>query len=483
MRDLTHILIVDDDEEVCKLLSDALSDAGFEVMANCCPPEAIELARRQPFDLVILDINMPDMDGFALAKELRGIRSSLGIIFVTGYASFENALEAIKLGVSDFIEKPFKIADFLISVNRVAESLRLERKVQEKTEQLRHSEELYRSLVENIADGVALFSEGKLVFQNKAFGRLLGLESMTLRRKTLADLLHPEDRLRAIQDVSKLLKGTLEAPVRYRFRKSDGTYCWISVNSSVVYLNGNTSVISSFRDITSAVEMETVRKDMDNMLRHDMRSHLVAIVGLSNRLLDKTSLTEVQQEYCRQIENSGRQLEDMVETYLDVARLERGVYKPKKELFNFLDVVAQTRRTLRDMADRKNVDIVIIFNKALYALEHRLDFVGDRIYIQNAMDNLVKNAIEASPENMSIKIKMKHDDEHLLVQVHNWGAVPEQIQSCFFEKYVTSGKKNGMGLGTYMAHLVVTKHGGSISCNSAKDEGTTVSINLPRECA
>ena len=169
----------------------------------------------------------------------------------------------------------------------------------------------------------------------------------------------------------------------------------------------------------------------------------------------------------------------MVNTYIDVVRLETGSYNPLQERFNFMEIVAQVRRTLRNIADKKNVDIVIIFNKKFYALGQELPFTGDKIYLQSALDNLVKNAIEASPENRSVKINVKHDNERVRVYIHNWGMVPEQMRSCFFEKYATAGKRNGTGLGTYMARLVVTGHEGSISFKSSQDEGTTVRIELP----
>jgi len=292
MQDAANILIVDDEEVVCEFLSQALSRAGFSITAVCRSVEALEIATRQHYDLAILDIKMSQMDGISLARKLRSVSPSSDIILITGYGSFENALEAIKLGVSDFIEKPFNVGELLVSVKRLIERKRLEREVREKTEMLRQSEEQYRILVDNIADGVALFSDGKIVFHNKIFSRLLGLESMTLHRRALADLLHPEDRTRAIQDFAKLIKNMDSGPVKYRFRKNDGTYCWVSVNSSVIRFRGKQSIISTFRDITPFVEMETARKDMEKMLRHDMRSRLVSIVGLADRLLDKTELSE-----------------------------------------------------------------------------------------------------------------------------------------------------------------------------------------------
>ncbi|HDH97589.1 MAG TPA: response regulator [Deltaproteobacteria bacterium] len=484
MQNSTNILIVDDEKSVCELLTEVLSEMGFSIKATCSPVEALEMVTRQCYDLAILDIKMPQMDGISLSRKLRAIRPSMAIILITGYGDFENALEAIKLGVSDFIEKPFNIRELLVSVNRLIERQRLECEVREKTELLRQSEEQYRILVDNVADGVAVFSEGKIIFHNKFFSRLLGLESMTFYRRTMADLLHPEDRTRAIHDFTKLMKNQrTSSPVKYRFRKNDGTYCWVSVNSSVINYKDKPSIISTFRDITPFVEMETSRRDMEKMLRHDMHSRLVAIVGLANRLLDKTELSKAQQKCCRHIQQCGKQLEKMVNTYLNVVRLEPGSYKPLQEQFNFMEMVAQVRRVLRNIADKKNVDIVIIFSKKFYTLEHSLPFIGDKIYLQSALDNLVKNAIEASPQNQSVKIKVKHDNARVWVSVHNWGMVPEQIRSCFFEKYATAGKKNGTGLGTYMAHLVVTSHGGSISFKSSQDEGTTVKIELPIKSA
>ncbi|MCK4605517.1 MAG: response regulator, partial [Deltaproteobacteria bacterium] len=387
MQNSTNVLIVDDEKTICELLTEVLSGKGFSITATCSPVEALEMATRQCYDLALLDIKMPQMDGISLSQKLRAISPSMGIILITGHGSFENALEAIKLGVSDFIEKPFNVGELLVSVNRLIERQRLECEVHEKTELLRQSEEQYRILVDNVADGVAVFSEGKIIFHNKFFSRLLGLESMTLYRRTMADLLHPEDRTRAIQDFAQLMKNKLTSPVEYRFRKNDGTYCWVSVNSSVIRFKDKPSIISTFRDITPFVEMETSRKDMEKMLRHDMHSRLVAIVGLANRLLDKTELSEAQQKCCRHIQQCGKQLEKMVNTYLNVVRLEPGSYKPSQEQFNFMEMVAHVRRTLRNIADKKNVDIVIIFNKKFYTLEHRLPFIGDKIYLQSALDN------------------------------------------------------------------------------------------------
>lgn len=220
-------------------------------------------------------------------------------------------------------------------------------------------------------------------------------------------------------------------------------------------------------------------KTKQEMLQHDMRSLVIGIVGFSNLLIDKTTLDSVQLGYCKQIRQCGMQLGNMVNTYLDISNLENESFKLKKSTFNILDIVKQSRRTLHFLADEKNLSISIINNKKMLSIDDVISFQGDRMYLQNAVDNLLKNAIEASPPDKRVKIKVKNNKKGLLMSIHNWGAVPEAVLPSFFDKYVTAGKKDGLGLGSYMAKLVVDAHAGQIGVKSSQSEGTEVLIELP----
>ncbi len=220
-------------------------------------------------------------------------------------------------------------------------------------------------------------------------------------------------------------------------------------------------------------------KSKQEMLQHDMRSLLIGIIGFANLLINRTSLDEAQLEYCKQIQQCSGQLENMVNAYLDISHLEQTHFQLNKTTFNFLDIARQSRKTLHFLADEKNVDISIIYNKKLLSIGDVLFFEGDRMYLQNAIDNLLKNAIEASPPDRRVKLKIKNTNSHLWVTVQNWGAIPASLRPTFFEKYTTSGKGKGMGIGTYMANLVVKAHGGEIIFESSEGKGTEILIKLP----
>lgn len=468
------ILIVDDEESLCNSLEAIFSSAGFPCRSAQTPSAALDIIARDCFDIGLLDINLPEMDGISLAKAIKKRAPSMGIILVSGYGTFDNAVKAIKIGVYDFIKKPFKTEEILLSVKRLAKLLNLERDLAVKTEELRKSEERYRTLVENIADGIALIYKGRIIFHTKAFSDMLGYDFPAITRFKLTDLGWEENAL-----AEAFKAKTFKSSGQYRLRKKDGSSLWASVNASRITYKGKNTVIASFRDITAIVEAENMRRDMERMLRHDMRSQLVGIVGLVNRLLERTSLNPTQNEYCRLIRKCGMDLEEMIQNYLDAAKLEQASFTLRREHFNLLETVKHARDTLRELADKKNINIVIIFSHKVYSIDDHLVYFGDRLYLQNALNNLLKNAVEASPKDTTIKIKTKKKEESIEVSIHNWSAVPEEIHSTFFDKYVSAGKREGTGLGTYMARLVAEQHGGTISFNSSKNEGTTVVMELP----
>ncbi len=121
------ILVVDDEPDVARLISLALKDEGFEVRNACGGQEALDLFRTQHVDLLLTDIKMPGMDGLELARTVLTLGGDTEIIFLTGHATVEYAVEALKtLGASDFLTKPLDEMDHLIhAVSKALERRRL----------------------------------------------------------------------------------------------------------------------------------------------------------------------------------------------------------------------------------------------------------------------------------------------------------------------------------------------------------------------
>ncbi|HUU46636.1 MAG TPA: response regulator [Acidobacteriota bacterium] len=114
------VLVVDDEELILTLLDQVLADDGYRVRTAESALRALELMREEPADLVVTDIRMPGMDGLALSLQLRQDYPDTRIILITGYLSDHSRGSANEIGVEEILKKPFKSADFLRAVGRVA---------------------------------------------------------------------------------------------------------------------------------------------------------------------------------------------------------------------------------------------------------------------------------------------------------------------------------------------------------------------------
>ena len=114
-----RILVVDDEADIRELIREILSEEGYEVDVAANAADAREAVRRQPPDLVLLDIWMPDLDGISLLKEWQGERQvTCPVVMLSGHGTVETAMEATRLGAADFVEKPLSLAKLLRTVEK-----------------------------------------------------------------------------------------------------------------------------------------------------------------------------------------------------------------------------------------------------------------------------------------------------------------------------------------------------------------------------
>lgn len=113
-----RVLVVDDEVDTCRNLSDILSDLGYQVDWACDGESALELVRRQPYDVALLDLRMPGMDGLTLYREIKKIRAGTVAILVTAYASGATSQEALAAGAWQVVPKPVHLPGLLELVDQ-----------------------------------------------------------------------------------------------------------------------------------------------------------------------------------------------------------------------------------------------------------------------------------------------------------------------------------------------------------------------------
>jgi DNA-binding response OmpR family regulator len=129
MSTLDHILIVDDNAELCSLLKHGLAPLGCEMTFAHDGPQALQLLETGLFNLAILDLMLPQLGGIQVLRHIREQRSDIEIIMLTAFASLETAVEALRLGAYDYINKPFRMDNLQTAVKRALEKQHMTRRL------------------------------------------------------------------------------------------------------------------------------------------------------------------------------------------------------------------------------------------------------------------------------------------------------------------------------------------------------------------
>ncbi|MGG6241525.1 two-component system response regulator [Nodosilinea sp. AN01ver1] len=312
------ILIVDDIPDNLHLLTRELSAQGYETRAVLTGTMALTVARSTPIDLILLDIMLPDMDGYTVCQTLKAdpATEAIPVIFLSALDEALDKVKAFTVGGVDYVTKPFKTIEVMARVstqlslrqaqlqlqqfnqeleNQVQQrthelgtanrSLQAEIQVRQQVEQdLRHSELRYRLIADHMGDLVCLHNpDGQFLYVSPSAQTLLGYAPEALIGKSIADFCHPDD-LQYVQIHFKApLESTQAMTLCYRFRRQSGRYLWLeTLTKPVLDETGQmTSTVTSSRDVTRRVKIE---KQLRYDSLHDALTHLPNRDWLAKRL-------------------------------------------------------------------------------------------------------------------------------------------------------------------------------------------------------
>ncbi|WP_319466399.1 transporter substrate-binding domain-containing protein [uncultured Pseudodesulfovibrio sp.] len=226
------------------------------------------------------------------------------------------------------------------------------------------------------------------------------------------------------------------------------------------------------------IEAAELREDVERVSRHDLKNPLTNILSVPQLLMMSDNIEEYQKEMLKRVEASGYAMLQMINNSLDIFKMERGAYK-----FNPIDVdiAAVVRKVLLDqesVSNSKELSMSLLLEGVPMDEHETVMIQGEELLCYSMLSNLVRNAFEASPEGEAVTVEL-HREDGVALAIHNMGAVPEGIRDYFFEKYATSGKARGTGLGTYSAKLIAEVHGGTMGFITSEEHGTTVTVKFP----
>jgi PAS domain S-box-containing protein len=259
-----NILIVDDDPDFRENLSGILRDEGYAPVTAVTGKEAMEMVRGDEFAVVLIDLRLEDMSGVDVMKEIKTRSPMTEGVFITGYATQSSAIDAVKLAVYSYVEKPFNVGQLL-------ETIRMAIEKQKVGKALRESEERYRTLFEGSRDAIYITSgDNQFVELNQASLELFGYTRAEFMMMKPSEIyLNPGDPINLKKEIEH--KGYVKDH-EVKFGKSDGEQMTCLITSTGRLANDGSIVEyqNIVRDITEQNQHQRRLQETLEMLRRNL---------------------------------------------------------------------------------------------------------------------------------------------------------------------------------------------------------------------
>jgi two-component system phosphate regulon sensor histidine kinase PhoR len=475
-----RILIVDDDPALLEALPRALQLRldGIGIDTSETAADALERIREEDYDAIVTDIKMPGMDGLALLDEIRRVRPKTPTLLITGHGEHDLAVQALRGGAYDFVQKPIDRDYFVASLERAIHLRRLDREV----ERQRHALERHARVLEHVDDGVFLVDEaGVIRHWNPAARAITGLgEEDVLDRPA-------EDVLPGWQTIGSLIPVATEPGPGSRSAKTvplelDGRELWLSI-SGVKFADG---IVYAFRNLTDERALDELKGEFVATVSHELRTPLAAIYGSAQTLrrndleLDddrRESLLDVIADESERLTRIAGDI--LLANTLDSDRLR--LEREPVDLSGLTREVVDQMRTC--FAERE--DISIRFSSP----ELDASVAGDADKLRQILMNLIENAVKYSPDGGEIEVGLESRDNRVRVVIRDEGiGIPPGEEQRIFGKFYRvdpqlSRGVGGTGLGLYISRELVRRMQGRVSVASHEGKGSTFFVDLPLAAA
>ncbi|WP_017298526.1 hybrid sensor histidine kinase/response regulator [Nodosilinea nodulosa] len=536
-----NILLVDDKPENLVALEAILGDLEANLVKSTSGEEALRCLLQTDFAVILLDVQMPQMDGFEVATLIRRRPRSQDtpIIFLTAFSSSEQFMfKGYALGAVDYLIKPIapnvllsKIAIF-IDLFKKTQALRQKTEIlQRQTTQLeaintelQTSEERFRLLSACSPVGVFVTdTRGCCIYTNPRFQAICPEVEGAASDQIWLNSVHPEDAETARSTWAAYLESGQEYAQEFRCHAQDDTTRWASIRSARMVSEQKTFLghVGTVEDITerkraeaakaqvireqaARQEAETANRMKDDfiaILSHELRTPLNSILGWAS-LLQSRHLDPRKIDYAiSTIERNAQAQKQLIEDILDVSQIVRGKLQLHRQPLDLVAIAQTALETVKPAAVAKRIAVTTNFHDYT-----RLEVVGDTLRLQQVVWNLLTNAIKFTPEQGRIDVALSVTAEwpkgqrppksacqgdspapaYALLSVADTGlGIDAGFLPHIFDRFRQADSsitrsQGGLGLGLAIVHHLVEQHQGCVWAESAGlNQGATFTVALP----
>lgn len=518
------ILIVDDDDHVLNLCQRILESQGYEVTISGSGFQAIEIARKKDFDLLLIDVKLPDMNGLDLAQQLKEADPGLICVTMTGFSTMDTAINAVKLGIDEFILKPFTPGDLNMAVSKALEKERL-RKENVRLRSLIPLFELNKTLMGTVEEdklldrlieiaqketkayfaGLHLMGNGQITTY---FRRTDGRDQTPVQQaasKKLAEALFEHGQLSTFnlntvdEHYRALIKqldaiSVIAAPLKSHnanvgvlilahrdsyFAPSDSEFLSVLCGQAGIALD-NARLFAETQEAYQQLQtLDDMKSEFINIAAHELRTPLAILIGYASVLEEETE--HPYQEFMSNIMRNAMRLRSLIDDMLNLQYLESGLAYLHRDKLNLAEAVQEIAQDISFLAEEKQLEITVNIP------EDFPEMIVDRHKFDLILVNITHNAVKFIPAGGRITFWAAVIGDKATISVHNTGTtIPQEKIDRIFDRFYQienslTREYGGAGLGLAIARGMAEVCGGEISVESGEEEGTTFTLTLPRD--
>ena len=514
---MQRVLLIDDDKDIQEMLTSLLENENLDVECSSTAKDAFLKLEEAIFDTIILDIFLPDINGIDFISKLKEKGIGTPVVIITGSSQYEIARQAIRLGVYDYLIKPFKNIQFQQVVHNALKQnklviekaalerekelyhVELERKVEEKIKELRESESKYQNLVEQSLTGVYIIQNDKFKYVNNKFCEILETSTEKLvDKKNLFDFTTAEQRNLVQSHLEHIASGeTMKECFRLQIKTSKDNLRVLEVWSGRIHYQDSLAIEGVVVDVTEQhySKIRERQLELELLNEHKLAAIGQLAAGISHNLNTPITIIQANAELLKFRQKDAPEIDKIINQTSRMSSLINTILEKGKrdQESGYVDL------NINDLLKHE----LEFFNANLYYKHHiekKFEYCDDipvfkAIYsdFSQSIMNVIQNAIDAMYKRSEriLTIKTSHSDSEIVLSISDTGVgIPEEIKSKIFDPFFTTKPTNvedttdihqphGTGLGLSLVYNLLIPYKVKIDFETEVDKGTTFYIRIP----
>ncbi len=482
------ILVVDDEESIREGSERILTRMGYQVYKASRGSEGLDVLGQHPVSIVLLDLKMPGMDGMEVLGHIQRLNPEILVIIITGYATLETAIDAMKQGAYDFIPKPFEPDQLRIVINRARERIRLTQETEKLAlERQRNLADLgteksrIRTIVESLPNGVLVTNvQGQVALVNPAFQWLMGIEEGMAAGEPIEACIQDKGFCQLVKDISVGKARSL--PVTYEFTTIGEKYLMASGTPVLSEEGECLGAVVNLVDITAMKVLDRLKSEFVAKVSHELRSPLSTIhEQLALVLKDMVEKESSRDQYLlSRAKEKTQGMISLIGDLLDLSRIEAGNVCIECKQVKLNELLKGIVDFMETRASGKKQCLKLVLPD-----EPVPEISADPRALESVFGNLIANAINYTPDGGAIEVEISFVPDKIQINVsdNGFGIEAKDIENIFKRFYRVKNDKTrfitGTGLGLPIVKGLLDELGGSIQVKSEPSRGTTFTVFLP----